>query len=120
MSASLEFKIRERLAAYLAGEILLHEFEEWFFSETWDIDKANDLALTNLVYGIKLRWAEFSNGDWTDNEFRSLLRSLLEKHELIATPIQVLYGTSSRSFRITSSITYSDQSVDIKPSTGFA
>lgn len=98
MFASLEFKIREQLAAYLAGEISLSEFEDWFFSETWDIDQTSDLALTNLVYGIKLRWAEFSNGDWTESEFRSLLRSLLEKHEVITQPVQVIYGTSNKSF----------------------
>src|SRR5712692_6815584 len=74
MSYSLDFNIRERLATYLAKEISLHEFEDWFFPETWDVDQLGDLALTNLVYGIKLRLAEFSNGDWTEDELRSLLR----------------------------------------------
>ncbi len=62
MSHSLDYKIRERLAEYLASEISLREFENWFFPETWDIDQIDNPALANLVYGIKLRSAEFSNG----------------------------------------------------------
>ncbi len=117
MSHSLDYNIREHLATYLAGEISLHEFEDWFFPETWNVDQADNLALTNLVYQIKLRWAEFSNGDWTGGELRSMLRSLLEKHILTETPFQVVFGTSNRSFQIPISIRYSGQSVDIKPST---
>ena len=75
MSHSLYFNICEQLARYLAGENSLREFEDWFFSETWDIDQVADLALTNLVYNIKLRFAEFSHGDWTEEELRSLLLS---------------------------------------------
>lgn len=79
MSYSLDFNIREWLAKYLAGEISLHEFEDWFFPETWDVDQLDNLALTNLVYGIKLRLAEYSHGDWTEKELRDLLRSFIEK-----------------------------------------
>jgi hypothetical protein len=80
MSYSLDINIRERLAAYLANEISLREFEDWFFPETWDVDQLGNLALTNLVYGIKLCLAEFSNGDWTEGELRNLLRPFMMKH----------------------------------------
>ena len=60
--------------------ISLSEFKKWFFPETWDVDQTNDFNLLNLVYGIKLRLAEFSNKDWTEVELRSLLLSILEKH----------------------------------------
>jgi hypothetical protein len=60
MQHSLEFEIRDRLAAYLAGETSLHDFEDWFFPKTWDVDKLDDPALLDLVYQIKLDWAEFS------------------------------------------------------------
>jgi hypothetical protein len=73
MSHSLDIDIRERLAAYLASEISLGEFEDWFFSEIWDVDQVDDLDLLSLVYGIKLRLAEFSHGDWTEDELYSLL-----------------------------------------------
>jgi len=116
MSNSLDFNIRERLAEYLAGEISLHEFEDWFFPETWDVDQLDNLALTNLVYGIKLRLAEYSNGDWTEKELRDRLRPFLQKHEMVASPVQIQYGTSSTSLTISPSVIYSGQSFGIKSS----
>jgi hypothetical protein len=119
MSYSLDFNIREQLASYLAKEISLREFEDWFFPETWDVDQLGDLALLNLVYGIKLRLAEFSHGDWTDKELRSLLRPFIEKFDIDnpLTQIKVQYGTSSINTRVPSTTRYSGQSVDIKSST---
>jgi hypothetical protein len=119
MSYSLDFKIRERLAAYLAKEISLHEFEDWFFPETWDVDQRGDLALMNLVYGIKLRLAEFSNGDWTESELHDLLRPFIERYDIDSSPnrIAVQFGTSSISSQVPTTIVYSGQSVDIKSST---
>lgn len=117
MPYSLNFNIRERLAAYLAQECSLQEFEDWFFPETWDVDQAGDLALTNLVYGIKLRLAEFSNGDWTENELRSLLRPFIEKYDVNSlNQVRVEYGTSSTNSRVLTTITYSGRLVDIKSS----
>lgn len=81
MSHSLDYNIRERLADYLASKNSLREFEDWFFSETWDIDEIDNtdsqtpVDLANLVYVIKLRLAEFSHGDWTEVELHSMLRS---------------------------------------------
>lgn len=115
MSSSLNFKIRERLASYLAGEITLHDFEDWFFPTTWDIDREGDSALIELVYGIKLRIAEFSHGDWTEDQLHSFLRSLLEKHTIMPASVQVLFGTSNISSRIATSVIYSGLFVDIAP-----
>ena len=118
MSYSLDFNIRERLASYLAKEISLRAFEDWFVPETWDVDQLGDLALINLVYGIKLRLAEFSHGDWTENELRSLLRPFIEQFDIDNPPsqIKVQYGTSSINSRVLSSTIYSGQSVDIRSS----
>ena len=73
MPHSLDFNIRERLADYLADRLSLREFEDWFYAKTWDIDDADNQTLTNLVYEIKLRLAEYSHGDWTEAELRTLL-----------------------------------------------
>ncbi len=80
MPHSLDFNIRERLADYLADRLSLRAFEDWFYAETWDTDDADNQTLTNLVYEIKLRLAEYSHGDWTEAELRSMLLSILEKH----------------------------------------
>jgi hypothetical protein len=98
MSNSLDFEIREHLAEYLAGKSSLRDFEDWFFSETWDIDQTNDLALLNLVYEIKLRLAEFSNGDWTASEIDRILRSILERYEMNAPQSRVQFGTSNKNY----------------------
>ncbi len=81
MKHPLELEIRDRLSAYLASEISLQDFEDWFFPKTWDVDKLDDPALLDPVYEIKLNWAEFSNGDWTEEELRSMLRPLVEKYK---------------------------------------
>ncbi len=82
MSYSLDYIIREQLAKYLVGEVSLHKFEDWFFPEIWNVDQVNNVALLNLVYEIKLRLAEFSNGDWTENELQSLLRPFMDSTAL--------------------------------------
>ena len=121
MSYSLDFNIRERLAAYLAQECSLREFEDWFFAETWDVDRFGDLALINLVYGIKLRLAEFSNGDWTEGELHDLLRPFIVNYDVYSPgQVRVQYGTSSINSRVPTTITYSGRLVDIESSTAYA
>ena len=114
MSYSLDYNIREQLAAYLASERSLREFEDWFFSETWDVDRLDNLALTNLVYGIKLRLAEFSHGDWTEKELHNLLRPFIEKYEMVVSPVQVQFGTSNTNIPAPTSVIYSGRSVGIQ------
>lgn len=116
MQHSLEFEIRDRLAAYLAGETSLRDFEDWFFPKTWDVDKLDDPALLDLVYQIKLDWAEFSNGDWSEKDLRSMLRSLAEKFTISASPTKLEYGTSSQNLHFSPVFIRSGQSVDIKSS----
>ncbi len=93
MSRSLEFTIREQLAKYLSHEISLRDFKDWFFSSTWDVDRIGDPVLTDLVYDIKLDLAEFSHGDWTEEELHDLLRSYLEKQVIGIPENNIKYGT---------------------------
>lgn len=129
MLHSLDYNIREQLADYMAGKLSLREFEDWFFPETWDIDEIENADnqtstnLANLVYGIKLRLAEFSHGDWTEVELRSMLLSILEKYVVVignTTMIrqpQVVYGTSSSNYSAPMPIIYSGRHVGIVSST---
>ncbi len=118
---SLNFRIHEWLAEYVANQISLRVFEDWFFPETWDIDDTDNQELMNLVYGIKLRLAEFSHGDWTETELRQMLRSISTKYTIVgqnarvAPQSQIQYGTSSINYKISMPVTYSGQLVDIKP-----
>lgn len=122
MPHSLDFNIRERLADYLADRLSLREFVDWFYAETWDVDDAENQTLTNLVYEIKLRLAEYSHGDWTEAELHSMLLSILEKHVIevgdatfLRQP-QVTFGTTSSNYSGQMPIIYSGRHVDISPS----
>lgn len=123
MTDTLDFNIRQQLADYLAGKISLRQFEDWFFAETWDSDEAENQILANFVYSIKLRLAEFSHGDWTEAELRSMLLSILEKHEIVVGNTtsprqpQVVYGTSSRNYSMQMPIIYAGRLVGIVSST---
>lgn len=116
MQHSLELEIRDRLSAYLAGEISLHDFEDWFFPKVWDVDRLDGPALLDLVYQIKLDWAEFSNGDWSEKELRSMLRSLVEKVTISSSSTKLVFGTSSKNLLYPPLAIRSDQSFGIKSS----
>lgn len=117
MQHPLELEIREHLFAYLTNEISLRDFEDWFFPKVWDVDKLDNPALLDLVYEIKLDWAEFSNGDWPEKEFRSMLRSLAEKFVISTSPTRLVYSTSSKNLHYPPLSISSGQFFDIKFST---
>jgi hypothetical protein len=114
MQHSLEFEIRDHLLSYVAGEISLHDFEDWFFAKTWDVDKSGDAALLDLVYQIKLDWAEFSNGDWSEQELRGMFKSLAEKITISSSTVRPVYGTSSKNFPYPPFTIHLDRSSGIK------
>ena len=118
MQHPLELEIRDRLTAYLADEISLHDFEDWFFPKTWSIDKLSEPALLDLVYQIKLDWAEFTNGDWSEEELRSMLQSLVERFTITFSPIKhlVITGTTNKNLRFPLSLMRSGLSSGIKSS----
>ena len=87
MEYSLGIEIREKLASYLAGEIPLHCFEDWFVPASWNVVKSKNQADINLVYEIELWLAEFSGGFWNEDELKNLLRPLVENYQVILAPI---------------------------------
>ena len=68
--------IRAWLARYVGGTITLQDFLEWFEPNTWDLD-LEDAELRKLYGEIELDLAEYTNGDWTEDELRALLRQAL-------------------------------------------
>lgn len=76
MADSLTQAIEARLERYLRGEDSLSDFEAWLVPETWDISPQSDRAAHDLATAITLRIAEFTNGDWTEDELRDALTKL--------------------------------------------
>ncbi len=76
MNMSPDKEIRQRLARYIAGEISLDQFSDWFQPVMWDIENTGNSTAINLAYQVELCLAEASNGDWTETELKNLLRPL--------------------------------------------
>jgi hypothetical protein len=76
MADSLTQAIEARLQRYFRGDDSLAEFEAWLVPKTWDISPQSDRAAHELATAITLRIAEFTNGDWTEDELRDVLAQL--------------------------------------------
>lgn len=72
-----ESEIRDWLARYLAKEIPLEEFEDWFVRQSWDMHVGSPEAAQKLASAIELRLAEHSSGHLTDEDLRRELRSFV-------------------------------------------
>lgn len=75
-------EIRNWLVRYLAQEISLKEFEDWFVPATWDVEKSKNPFAVQTAQEIDLRLAEFSNGHITEDELKTLLRPLVQQYEV--------------------------------------
>ena len=83
MSFSLDQDIRGWVAQYVSGVISLRKFQEWFAPRAWNIDSTGDAAAAQLASRIELLLAEFSNGDWTEEELRQKLSQYVLQGENI-------------------------------------
>jgi hypothetical protein len=88
-------QIHELLAQYLSGQISLRDFKRRFVSATWDVAQLGNRDAERLVYEIELRLAEFSNGHWTEPEFKRILRPILETYRVGWSEESVRTGVSA-------------------------
>lgn len=82
MPVSLDVEIRSQLAKYLADEQSLEEFVAWFSPHTWNIQQSAPAPITELAYTIDLLLSEYSEGGWTEEQFRAQLRPLIEDYSV--------------------------------------
>jgi hypothetical protein len=78
MADSLTADIRERVTAFLAGELTRTQFQEWLVANTWDVEQRGDPQATDLTYEIKLALAEQSRGDISQTELHERLRDAIK------------------------------------------
>jgi hypothetical protein len=71
--------LRQRVIGYIVGNIPLQSFAEWFIPATWNIHEWAPDYLQQLVYGVRGRLAEYSNGDWKETELREQVSLLLSE-----------------------------------------
>ncbi len=95
MNNSLDVTIRDWLARYLAGEIGLGEFQEWFVPATWDQPGKGDSEIDALIGEIELRLAEYTGGHRDEKDLRTLLVPLVTNYRIrIGAPIHRTASTA--------------------------
>lgn len=104
MNTSLDVAIRDWLARYLAGEIDLRAFQEWFVPTSWNQTGQGDARLDELIGEIELRLAELSSGHRTETELRRFL-----------VPLVTNYRSGGFGYETTSSATTTEQVVRMDP-----
>jgi hypothetical protein len=128
MTSQLDREIHDELVRYLAGEISMTDFRNWFYSTTWEIQQPIDQTLAEVIGEVGLRLAEFSSGHWTESELRGKLVPLVRVRTL-ATQIgeqpHSSYRTSSSNLVVSGGITVSETGVpgsraDIRASVEFS
>ena len=110
-STELSLRIRRELSRYLTGQTSLRQFTKWLAPVTFTtLEKPERRAESDLIAEIELRLAEYSNGDWTEEALRGLLRPLVVTYTLSLVPQdvrQLMSWTATSSTRTSSSLSYS-------------
>lgn len=77
MMSQLDLEIHNQLVKYLASEISLEQFRDWFDASTWDVQRTENQATQELAAEIELRLAEYTNGHRREDELRAILMPLV-------------------------------------------
>ena len=96
-NTNLSLRIRRELSRCLAGQTSLHQFARWLAPITLATFENAHGEAVELIAEIELRLAEYSNGDWTEEELRRLFRSLVSTYHFSLSPrtIQLVTGTAN-------------------------
>lgn len=90
----LENKIRDHIYQYIQGHISLNEFQAWFIPATWNIHQIGEPVTRGMVAQIIGRLAEYLNGDWSQEEFKDILRRIAQ-NITIPQERQIITSTDS-------------------------
>jgi hypothetical protein len=104
MRFSSELEIREQIARYLAGQISLQDFEDWFVARSWNFHEAATPLMQEIVSQVELLLAEHSNSHLDEQSLRQKLLPLVTDYVVEYRP------DSSAPHISTSSVSESPQS----------
>jgi hypothetical protein len=71
-------KIRDHIYHYIKEDLTLNDFQAWFVPATWNIHRTGDLSTEEMASEILGRLAEYLNGDWSQDEFKDILRRIAQ------------------------------------------
>lgn len=80
-----ENEIRSNLVKYLAGEMSLDDFEDWFAQHSWNMHKDSNQNAQRLASAIELRLAEHSSGHLSEEQLREQLRPHVVRYVVTLT-----------------------------------
>jgi hypothetical protein len=93
MRGSQSITIRRRLRQVATGDLTIRAFTKWLASRMQSFERHQaDRVFAHDVY---LRLAEFSNGDWTEAELRSMLAVMVSTYSSGESDTQLKTGTSN-------------------------
>ncbi len=118
MDAQFDVLIHDQLVRYLAREISLEKFRDWFDLTAWDLQRTNNIGGRELAGEIELRLAEFSNAHWTEEELRQKFLPLVRlfvRNELSWGRSNTIQTTSSSNVTV-SQDAYRGSGADIRVS----
>lgn len=77
----IDLQIRQQLAQYLANEISLKDFQDWFVPNTWELEKrTNNQGALDVRNTIDLALAELTNGHLSEDELQRRLLPLVQTY----------------------------------------
>jgi hypothetical protein len=73
---SLFSDLTHELSRYTRGEITLQTFHSWFAPVLWKIEASGEPNAEELAYDIALRLSEYSQGQCTEPQLKTILHDL--------------------------------------------
>jgi len=77
MQLSDQLDMTDAIDRYLAGQISVSDLQVRLAAIAWDVLLDDDTPGANVLYELELGLADFSNGDWTEDELKGLFLPLL-------------------------------------------
>jgi len=71
MQHPLELQIREHISHYVTGQNTLDQFLDQFMNTAEEAEEVGDSVLLDFVDTVKLYWSEYTNGDRSEEDFRT-------------------------------------------------
>lgn len=97
-------ELRDQITRYVTGAVSIAAFQRWFDPQAWNVDKSSESQTADLVHSVELLLSEFSHGDWTEEELKLELASLIilarRSVELVALQRSMTSGVQWVSFTV--------------------
>ena len=74
-----EIEVREKLLAFLGGEIGLDDFEDWLIPSSWNMHLDSTQAADDLVASIELVISEYTSDHRTYADLQHTLQFIADK-----------------------------------------